>query len=203
MPIAVRVYRGLIGFSLFCSMLFSLPSFASEWSGKDFSKLEDLIKFILPPLEFQDPPPVGVPFWFTYTTQDGCGTDRPGIFACDQEEGHWQAVRFTPQFPPFFATAVRYSLGNYETQWPGGNVLTCNGGLEHRVELYVGSSTTPNSNPMPVAAFTIPATQVDPSTQYRAITISLPTPIEVKAGEHIFLSIQQVADIVNGSRFAA
>lgn len=114
----------------------------------------------------------------------GCGDD---VVAPDPgNEGHWSATRITPPSYPFDVYGVSYFL-DFTGLVAGG---TCNSGLAHQVELFIGTAATPVATPVPIATTTITATANTTST--RKVTWTLAAPVTLTTGQSLFVSVQMV-----------
>lgn len=108
------------------------------------------------------------------------------VAPCDGEENHWVATRFEPSAYPFVASEVSYTLAGNRVDAP-----RCDSTLGHRASVYIGGSA-PESDPVILQTFEVAG---DPSaTNDRPITLWLMAPTELKAGEYLYVSIQNAGN---------
>lgn len=118
------------------------------------------------------------------TNENPCKTEKASIIPDAKEFGHLFAVRLTPKTYPFTVTNLRYTLSRGKD--------SCANVIAHRVEVYVSSKTTPDNSPTIKATINVPATTV--MVGARLVTLTLPTPIKLQTGEHIFVAVEMATD---------
>lgn len=105
------------------------------------------------------------------------------VFPLPGEEAHWIAERLTPPSYPFTVTKVRYVMrggaeGNY----------TCDNGLAHQADVFVGTDLVPAATPIPAEHIDVPASaNVD---GLRVLDHDLTAPITLQTGDYLFVAIQ-------------
>lgn len=104
------------------------------------------------------------------------------ISAADGEGSHLGAARLTPPAYPFTVSRIKYGLS------PSDDI--CNAGLEHRVDVFVGSAAVPPETPDVLVSATTPATDTPPDR----IELDVSPPVTLEQGEHLFVAIEMVAD---------
>ena len=107
-----------------------------------------------------------------------------------EEAGHYAATRLTPPSYPFRVDSFDYAVGH-----PPGEAPDCDGGLAHRVSVYVIDGVIPGATPSSdgslVASFDIPAEAV---TDFRFIHRDLSPAIDLTTGQSIVVAVQQSVD---------
>ncbi len=104
------------------------------------------------------------------------------------EAGHYAATRLTPPAYPFSVTSIEYDLVQ-----PPGNVQCANQGFEHEVQIYIATDTAPPATPeAPVLWDTFPMPPSDPETHTNEISFA--DPIQLTAGQHLYVSVQLVGE---------
>lgn len=118
------------------------------------------------------------------TNENPCKTEKASIIPDAKEFGHLFAARLTPKTYPFTVTNIRYMLSRGKD--------SCANVIAHRVEVYVSSKTTPDNSPTIKATIKVPATSVIVGS--RLVSLTLPTPIKLQTGEHIFVAVEMATD---------
>jgi len=99
------------------------------------------------------------------------------------EEGHYYAVRLTPPSYPYEVTGVHYELWHA----PNGD-YSCDAQPAHKVEVFAAAATAPPASP------TVQVLQNDavslPNNGIRVVKTPLSSPITLKTGEHLFVSVE-------------
>ncbi len=118
------------------------------------------------------------------TNENPCKTEKASIIPDPTEYGHLFAARLTPAKYPFTVTNIRYTLSQGKDK--------CANVIAHRVEVYVSKKTTPDNNPTIKTTLKVPATTVIVGP--RKVVLTLPTPITLQTGEHIFVAVEMATD---------
>ena len=118
------------------------------------------------------------------TNENPCKTETASIIPDPSEYGHLFAARLTPKKYPFTVTNIRYQLSRGKDK--------CANVIAHRVEIYVSKKTTPDNSPTPTATLKVPATTVIAGP--RKVALTLPKPITLQTGEHIFIAVEMATD---------
>lgn len=125
-----------------------------------------------------------------------CDTYATLPTALPDEMNHLTANRLTPSTYPFTVRQVGYFL---ELSSEDGQ---CNAGFAHRVDLYVTSDASPPNEPGAalVASIEVPAA-TEPFAAVvegaRSLRHTLPTPITLVEGQHLYIAVQLTAGTPN------
>ncbi|MBK7859913.1 MAG: hypothetical protein IPJ65_15070 [Archangiaceae bacterium] len=94
------------------------------------------------------------------------------------ESGHWDATRLTPPGYPFTVVGVDWLLVAN---------ASCNTSITHSVKVFKGTSATPDATPTNVQM-----TSITPFGSGATIPVhfTLPTPVVLNAGEHLFVAVE-------------
>jgi hypothetical protein len=111
-----------------------------------------------------------------------------GVSPAANENGHLYAVRLTPPSYPYTVTEVVYEMFH-----DGGR--NCDSSRAHRVEVFVGNAATPDNNPTNPAMIDVPAVNIGNGT--RVVTETLPSPLTLQMGEHLFVGVEMIAGDVD------
>lgn len=113
------------------------------------------------------------------------------VFPLPGEETHWIAERLTPPSYPFTVTKVRYVLrGGVQGSY------TCDNGLAHQAEVFVGTDLVPAATPIPADSIAVPATaSVD---GLRVVDHELTVPIILQTGDFLFVAVQNAGVAPDG-----
>lgn len=106
------------------------------------------------------------------------------------EESHWIAERLTPPSYPFTVTKVRYTLFSGPQ-----NSVTCDNGLAHQADVFVGTAVIPPATPAVVEHFDVPASADVPGL--KIFDHALATPLTLEAGEFLFVAVQNAGTSPN------
>ena len=101
------------------------------------------------------------------------------------EEGHLAAGRLTPPSWPFTVDRVVYSLLHGSQDG-----LECNAEYAHRVELFTGTSPTPDASPTAPTVEAVPEDEV--SGAERLVVVDLDPPLTIEQDEHLFVAVELV-----------
>jgi hypothetical protein len=112
------------------------------------------------------------------------------VYPLSGEEGHLAAGRLTPPAWPFIVESVRYNLSTRTSS------VSCDAGLEHRVDLFVEAGTTPSASPTVAASYTVPASETEDGSH--ELELVLDTPIELAEGEHLYVGIEMTGEYPDG-----
>jgi hypothetical protein len=99
------------------------------------------------------------------------------------EEGHFSAARLTPSSYPFTVNKIRYYLAGDGS---------CTNGIAHQVMVFRGSDVAPAATPTVDAIIDVPAEAETASD--RTVELDLQTPIQLTAGEHLFIAVEMAGD---------
>ena len=119
--------------------------------------------------------------WALANSPGGCVPDVVAPLA--GEETHWIAARLTPPSYPFTVTAVRYALAQGDV----GSV-TCNNGLAHAVEVFVGTDVAPVASPSIIEHADVDASAAVDGI--RTFDHTLTRPLTLETGEYLFVAVQ-------------
>jgi hypothetical protein len=97
------------------------------------------------------------------------------------------AARIVPKTYPFTLVGLRYTL-----QGPGSKTAECDTGLAHRAEVHVNDQSTPSPTPTVLESFSMSATTS--TKEPRQVRLALAAPVQVKAGEAIYVTVEVVRD---------
>jgi hypothetical protein len=103
------------------------------------------------------------------------------------EYSHRSAARLTPPYYPFEVQAIRYEIGNSSTG-------DCDTALEHLVEVFKDTATTPAATPTVLASFTTNTGVTDPPDTVRTIEETLATPVTLETDEHLYVAVEMAGD---------
>lgn len=119
--------------------------------------------------------------WALANSPGGCAPQIISPLA--GEETHWIAARLTPPSYPFTVNAVRYGLAQGEH----GSV-TCDNGLAHALEIFVGTDVAPVASPSVVEHVDVAASAAVDGI--RTFDHTLASPLTLQAGEYLFVAVQ-------------
>lgn len=120
-----------------------------------------------------------------------CTAPTDSVFALLPEEaGHYAAARLMPSAYPFSVTSIDYRVGHLAGQLP-----QCDGGLAHRVNVFVIDGDVPGPAPSTdgtlVQSFDVPAATV---VDFRSIHLDLAPAVVLADGQSIVIAVQQAVD---------
>jgi len=118
---------------------------------------------------------------WTLTNNDFC-TPGPRIVPLPWEVGHYAANRLTPPAWPFIVDSISYELDEQSG---------CRGDVDHTVLVWAESSLIPSATPVLLETIHVPAGGVAVGTA-RTYDVPLSSPLELDAGEHLFVAIEMV-----------
>ena len=116
----------------------------------------------------------------------GCNGQGYGIYS--GEQGYYYFERLAPPTYPFTVTKIRHK-SYHETSYG------CDATIPHHVMLFASSSPTLEASPLnPIVLPSQAPPQASWSDYWPWIEVTLPTPIELQAGEMLYVGVAMVED---------
>jgi hypothetical protein len=107
------------------------------------------------------------------------------------EAGHLAATRLTPDAYPFVVERIEYTAGSPD-------VIECNGGLSHRVEVYVSKDAAPSTSPSQdgtlVDTITVAAEEGAAAPHVRWVSVELNKELVLQEGESVYIAVEQAGN---------
>ncbi len=130
-----------------------------------------------------------------YGSTEECAGGR-AILPCDGEEDHFVADRFTPPSGTFVPHRIRYVLWNGVDPFAPAGQAPCDVGLDHHVELLLGSRARPDATPVVLDSWEVRA-RAEPAGAV-VYELTRHASYAARAGEYLYISIQHAGDVSAG-----